>query len=134
MSRLWVFDTNVLVSALLKREGACGQLLRHVSAGRIRMAWTPDIRAEYREVLNRGKFPFQQAVINEMLALVAPAHQVRPGVAPSLPDPDDEPFIAAALATADRVLVTGNIKDYPPASRAGVEVLSVREALHRLGE
>ncbi len=50
----------------------------------------------------------------------------------ALPDPHDEPFLAVALATPDRVLVTGNIRHFPPSCRAGVTVLTPREALARL--
>jgi len=51
---------------------------------------------------------------------------------PALPDPHDQPSLAVALATPDRVLVTGNLKHYPPASRGGVTVLTPREGLARL--
>ena len=42
-----------------------------------------------------------------------------------LPDLDDEPFLAVALAASvDHFLVTGNLSDYPPEKRRGCTVVS----------
>ncbi len=41
-----------------------------------------------------------------------------------LPDADDEPFLAVALAASRIFLVTGNLSDYPPDKRRGCAVLS----------
>ena len=41
-----------------------------------------------------------------------------------LPDADDEPFLAVALAAAADFLVTGNLSDYPPDKRRGCAVVS----------
>ncbi len=41
-----------------------------------------------------------------------------------LPDADDEPFLAVALAAGADFLVTGNLSDYPPDKRRGCEVVS----------
>jgi len=42
----------------------------------------------------------------------------------NLPDPDDEPFLAVALAASADFLVTGNLADYPPDKRRGCAVVS----------
>jgi len=41
-----------------------------------------------------------------------------------LPDPDDEPFLAIALAASADILVTGNLVDYPHNKRRGCAVVS----------
>lgn len=41
-----------------------------------------------------------------------------------LPDADDEPFLAVALAASVDFLVTGNLADYPPDKRRGCAVVS----------
>jgi len=132
MKPLWVLDTNIVVSALLTPEGACAALFEHMRMGRFAMAWTPAIAREYSEVLQRPKFGWGQSLAANFLAQLPVDALVSPAPAPELPDRNDEPFLAAALATPDRVLVTGNIKDYPPARRAGVKIITAREALELL--
>lgn len=129
----WVLDTNVVVSAALTAGGPCDQLLRAAVDGRIRLAWSAPILAEYRAVLLRPKFGLSRPVVVSLLAAFDPAHQVPAGVAPALPDPDDRIFLAAALATPDRVLVTGNTAHFPAARCRPVRVLAPAAALRELG-
>lgn len=133
MKPRWVLDTNVLISAALTRGGACDLVLQAIADGQLAAAWDYPLLAEYREVLARPRFRFSRPVQAELLALFDLAgHTPAASQVPALPDPHDEPFLAVALATPDRVLVTGNTKHYPPASRSGVTVLTPREALARL--
>jgi predicted nucleic acid-binding protein len=89
--------------------------------------------AEYRAVLLRPKFGFSPQVVASLLAVFSPGDQVSAATAPPLPDPDDEVFMAAALATADRVLVTGNRVHFPAEVCAPVTILAPAEALKVLG-
>ena len=41
-----------------------------------------------------------------------------------LPDPDDEPFLEAAIAGAADCLVTGNVTHFSPEARAGARVVT----------
>ena len=88
--------------------------------------------AEYRAVLLRQKFGFSRPLVSALLAAFDPAHQVAVGRAPGLPDPDDEVFLAAALATDDRLLVTGNAIHFPAKLCRPVRVVSPAEALREL--
>jgi predicted nucleic acid-binding protein len=88
--------------------------------------------AEYREVLLRPKFGFSPQVVASLLTVFAPGDQVGPGSAPSLPDADDEIFLAVALATTDRILVTGNQAHFPADICAPVRILSPAEAVRLL--
>ena len=45
----------------------------------------------------------------------------------NLPDRDDEPFLAVALAAQADYLVTGNLADYPAEARRGCAVVSPAE-------
>lgn len=87
---VWSIDTNVLVSVALTAGGACNQIVRAAVDGRIRLAWSVPILAEYRTVLSRSKFKFSPAVISSLLATFGQAEQVTPQSVPTLPDPDDE--------------------------------------------
>lgn len=130
---VWIIDTNVVVSAAMSAGGNCDKILRVAVAGEIRLAWSAEILAEYREVLMRPKFSFSPEVVASILAVFSLGDQVRLGPAPSLPDPDDEIFLAAALMTPDHVLVTGNTVHFPDDICAPVQVLSPAEALERIG-
>lgn len=127
---LWVVDTNVLISAALTPGGVCDQLIQHAVAGHFVPAWDNTLLAEYRDVLSRPKFGLSRAAIRDLLAAF-PQSGFCQGVAvkANLPDPDDVPFVAVALATANRTIVTGNPKHFPPPAIKSVTILSPRAAL-----
>lgn len=129
---IWVIDTNVLVSAALTAGGNCDRIMRAAINTEIRLAWSAPMLAEYREVLMRPKFLLSESVVVSLLAAFGPADQVPPGRSPRLPDPADEPFLAAALATTDRILVTGNRIHFPDEACEPVKVLAPAEAVQRL--
>ncbi|TSA29126.1 MAG: putative toxin-antitoxin system toxin component, PIN family [Verrucomicrobiaceae bacterium] len=132
---LWVIDTNVLISAALTPGGICDQLLQHAVAGHFVPAWDNSLLAEYRDVLSRPGFGFSRAVIRELLAAF-PQSGFRQGITTSvkLPDPDDIPFVAVALATEDRTIITGNSRHFPRSTVNAVRILSPREALDVLSD
>lgn len=123
-SPAWVIDTNVLISAVLTSGGNCDQILRAAMDGKIRLAWSSPMLAEYRAVLSRPKFKLPPEVVTAMLKLFASSDQVTPTQAPSLPDIDDEVFLATALATPDKILITGNTAHFPSEVCAPVQILN----------
>jgi len=131
---VWVLDTNVIVSGLLNPAGAPGRLLLAVRDGHIRAGWTPSILSEYASALRRPKFKFPQPFVANFISSFAEAWEIKttPRLRVTLPDRSDEIFLAAALGTNDRILVTGNIKHFPPESRMDVTVLAPAEAIKRL--
>jgi uncharacterized protein len=126
-----VLDTNVLVAGLLSPFGPCGEIVRMVSSGELKLSYDARILAEYGEVLRRKKFRFHEEKVASLL------DQIRHGGLPvassplpvSLPDPDDEPFLEVAMAGQVVCLITGNLDHFPPPSRAGVMVLPPSEFL-----
>jgi putative PIN family toxin of toxin-antitoxin system len=129
-----VLDTNVLVSGLLNPFGAPGQIVRLVAGGGLRIAHDARILSEYREVLAREKFGFAPDRVEAMLDLIV-ADGETVAAAPlhgELPDPDDEMFLEVALAARADALVTGNLRHFPPARRAGVRIVSPQELIRLL--
>lgn len=130
----WVFDTNVLVSALLNAHGPPGRLLDALLAGALRITFDDRIEREYREILARPKFAIparlREAILGELTNQDSIVAVSLPGK--SLPDIDDLPFLEAAAHATDKVLVTGNVKHYPRNARGLVLVLSPAEAWSRL--
>ena len=126
-----VIDTNVLVAGLLSPFGACGEILRMVSAGELMLPYDARILSEYNEVLRRPKFGFEAEKVAALLDYIV--HRGR-AVAPSplsqsLPDPDDEPFLEVALASRAVCLVTGNQKHFPAERCQDAHVISPDEFL-----
>ena len=114
-----VIDTNALVSALLSNhtDAATVQLLARLINGEIVPVYSDEIMREYREVLGRKKFRFEQDMINYILLTVE-----RYGVMiePSatgviLPDMKDLPFYEVVMEKREEgaYLVTGNLKHFP---------------------
>lgn len=132
--QVWVIDTNVLVSAALTSGGTCDRIVRSAVDGRIRLAWSAPMLAKYKAVLSRPKFKFSPAVISSLLTVFGPGEQLTPEGAANLPDPEDEIFLATAMATSDKILVTGNRAHFPTQIRAPVHILTPAEALQKLGE
>ncbi|MBW8028274.1 MAG: putative toxin-antitoxin system toxin component, PIN family [Ferrovum sp.] len=124
-----VIDTNILVSALLTPSGVPAQLIAAIRTQALTPVISESIISEYTNVLSRPKFGFasnRTARLLEDMKGLALFLKPQPIPLQDLPDPDDTPFIAAAL-TADCVIITGNRKHYPP--KTGIEVLSPAEAL-----
>ncbi len=110
-----VLDTNVLVSALYSPQGPPAQLLHLVAQGRLRLVHSPIILKEYQEVLARPRFAFDPKKVAQILSFIQLTGLT---VSPKpcdrqLPDPTDLPFLSAALESPAKLLVTGNLKDFP---------------------
>lgn len=128
----WVVDTNVVVSAALTAGGNCDRILRAAVDGQIRLAWSTLMLAEYKGVLSRPKFGFSTPVVASLLSVFTASEQVTPVPVPRLPDPDDEVFLATALATTEKLLVTGNLAHFPEEICAPARILSPAAALRLL--
>lgn len=127
-----VLDTNVLVSSQLQPRGKPAAVLRLLLTGQVRLVYDNRILAEYREVLQRPKFPFTVEQIETVLDFFEKDGILVLGVplAKSLPDPDDEPFLEAAIGGNVDALVTGNKRHFPASATGPVKVLSPAEFLN----
>jgi putative PIN family toxin of toxin-antitoxin system len=128
-----VLDTSVLISGLLSPRGASAALVDAFFADRIKFAYTPAIFAEYAEVMERPEFAGAITPADRMGVILKVHHcgvPVKPAALPAddWPDVDDLPFVAAALATEARVIITLNPRDFEPAIRHGLRVLSPAQA------
>ena len=114
-----VIDTNVLVSALLSRNGGAAtvKVIHAVLSGKITPLYHQEIIEEYEEVLARPKFHFNKEDIS---ILISAFKQFGIEVFPQptgeiLIDMDDLIFYEVAMEKRDddAKLVTGNLKHYP---------------------
>lgn len=111
-----VYDANVLYPAPLR------DLLMHLAlTGIYRARWTAQIHDEWKRnlLINRSDLTQEQldrtsAVMDRAIpdALVTGYEPLCAGL--KLPDPDDRHVLAAAIRCNASVIVTFNLKDFPP--------------------
>lgn len=129
-----VVDTNVLISAIFF-SGAPAQLLAAWQEGRLRLVASAEIVDEYTRVVDElaRRYPRVDgaaalAVVVAHLDLVEP---VELGEA-VCDDPDDDKFLACALAARAKVVVSGDRHLLKVSGYRGVEVLRPRALLEAL--
>ncbi len=129
-----VFDTNVLVSALITPKGTARRSIDAAIHSTAIVLYDERILLEYAEVTTRAKFRGKyppNAPRELLLALLARSESVVGS--PSdlvLPDPTDAPFLEVAIAGQADAIVTGNAKHYPASS--GVPIFSPQDLVRRL--
>ncbi len=132
--RFAVFDTNVVVSGMLSPHGSPGRIVDCLRCGTLIAVLDDCIFAEYSEVLARPKLGLPKGEVRLVLDAIrrkAQFVEALPEFDPAgLPDPDDAPFLACALATGV-CLVTGNLRHFPKRVVGGVEVLTPAAFLTR---
>jgi uncharacterized protein len=130
-----VLDTNVLLDALVFDDSRVQPWLSALRAGRIQAVATPEMRAEWADVIRRPLDarwePARERVLtstDEAWLRVVPAPTALPSSAAVIRcrDPDDQKFIDLALALPTRWLLTRDraLLDLAGAARrAGLQVL-----------
>ena len=115
MTPTGVYDTNVIVSAILKPGSIPASLVGLAMGGPVKLFLTHAVLEEYREVLKRPKFGFDPSSVDAFLQdiekacqMVYPTKRVRS----ALDEPDNR-FLECAKATKAHYLVTGNKKHFP---------------------
>lgn len=136
-----VADANIFVSAALGRSPASPSV-RIVDAaldGRIELVMSPALLEEIADVLSRPRIRRRLSAEDAHLFLADVAAQAVMLADPADPpsvcrDPEDDYLVALADAAGADVLVSGDddLLAVEP-SRAGVEVLTPRQLIDRLG-
>lgn len=106
-----LIDTNVLLSAALRDKLPERVVLYVATRDDCRWLATPEIVAEYADVLRRPKFGLDQQILERWTDLLAmrAVNVGSPARVPDFPrDPKDAIFLAAALATNAAFLITGD--------------------------
>lgn len=129
-----VLDTNVLVSGILF-TGPPHQILLAWSEGRFELVLSADIHDEYRRVARELQRQYPAVDIGAVLDVVllnATAFEPAPLEAPVCVDPDDDKFLACALASGATTIVSGDKHLLKVTDYRGIEVLRPRAFLERL--
>jgi putative PIN family toxin of toxin-antitoxin system len=109
-----VIDTGVFVSALIRKQGTTGDVLRALRDGRFAVIYTTDIVVEIIDVLGRPPFRTKYHIEpDDVTALVnlirLRGELVNPGKkVNACRDPKDNKFLEAALAAGADCIVSGD--------------------------
>jgi uncharacterized protein len=133
-----VIDTGVLVSALIRRQGTTGDVLRALRDGRFTAIYSTDILVEIIDVLGRPTFrqkyhiePDDITAIINLLRLrgevVTPSRKVT-----ACRDPKDDKFLEAALAGEADCIVSGDADLLTLTPFENIPILRPAEFLARL--
>ena len=133
-----VIDTGVFVSALIRKQGTTGDVLRALRDGRFTAIYTTDIVVEIIDVLGRTQFRAKYhiepdditALVNLIRLrgeLVTPTKKVT-----ACRDPKDDKFLEAAFATQTDCIVSGGADLLELTPFQEIPVLRPAEFLARL--
>lgn len=131
-----VVDTNVVISGVFF-GGNPGRVLEAWRDGKIELFVSAEVLDEYRRVGERLEDQFPRVSLAPFLALVlANATIVEPAVLPKpvSRDPNDDPFIACAVAGNCDANISGDRHLLEISGYEGIEVLTPRQLIEVIEE
>ena len=105
-----VLDTNVLISGIYF-SGPPGRILAAWRSGKLQLAVSIEILEEYLNVAERLASRYSGVEYEGILGLIIQNAQLVQGAdlpEPVSEDPDDDKFLACALASNTRIIVSGD--------------------------
>lgn len=123
-----ILDTNVFISGVFF-SGPPHQILAAWRDGKLKLVASAEILEEYRRVGQELDSRFGEVDVEPFLALLAVEGEMV--LAPALPkrvcdDPDDDKFIACALASRCKVIVSGDKTLQKVSGHLGIDIVSPR--------
>ena len=134
----YVIDTNVLVSALMSRRGASFKILSLLPTGLFTFHLSVPLVCEYESVLKRSELNLTWTMkeVDELLdiiCLLGVKHEIWYLWRPFLNDPGDELVAETAVTAQAEAIVTMNVRDFRGMEMFGIETLTPKEFLQRIG-
>ena len=132
-----VLDTNVLASALIRRQGVTGQVLRHLRDGRFTIVYSVPLLEELVEVPSRPRIQAKYHVYSDDITalinlirlrgeLVSPSRQID-----ACRDPEDNRILEAAVEGFADAIVSGDADLLDMGEFETIPILRVAEFLVR---
>ena len=134
-----VIDTNVLVAALRSKRGASYRLLGLLGDRRFEINISVPLVLEYekaaREMIRRGGLSARNIDdILDYMCAVARHRKVFYLWRPFLRDPNDDMVLELAVAARCTFIITYNKRDFRGIQQFGIEALTPKEFLEKIGE
>jgi len=127
-----ILDTNVVISGIFF-AGSPYQILKAWREGKLHLVISEEILAEYRRVSETLALQFPSIdllPILDMLRANAEVISVKGPLEPVCDDPDDDKFLACALAGECKLIVSGDKHLLKASGFRGITVLTPREFLN----
>lgn len=123
-----ILDTNVLVSGLFF-PGIPFKILKEIKLGKYRTAVSQEIVEEYKRTIDKLADRFPQINADPQLELIVLSSDIcrPPKLGESVcADPDDDKFIACAVASKAKIIVSGDKHLLDVSGYKDIEVLTPR--------
>ena len=124
-----VLDTNVIVSALLSRQGASFEILRRITEKDFTVCISVPLVLEYEDALKRNAMKGRMTAgaidqVLDYLCATAEQHRINFLWRPHLKDPKDDMVLELALAAGCDYIVTLNLADFRIKTRGPMRVVT----------
>lgn len=135
-----VVDTNVFISAMLRADGKCREVIRSALKGDVEPLMGDKLLKEYEDVLSRqhlfANCPINETERNQLLDAFLSMCRWVPIFflwRPNLPDEGDNHIVELAVAGNAQIIITQNTRDFNRAELQflGLQILDPREFLKR---
>jgi putative PIN family toxin of toxin-antitoxin system len=116
---------------MISSAGNEALLVMAINQGLLTPCFSDEILEEYSGVLSRPRFEFPSDEVDALLNLFRRRGDLlNPApISPISPDPDDDKFIACAVAANADFLVTGNKRHFPQVKSLRAKVVNAAELL-----
>ena len=133
-----VLDTNILVTALRSKRGASFKLISLIDKGPFKVNLSVSLVFQYEEILRRQRRSLhvnQEDIADfiDYLCSVANLHEIYFLWRPYLPDPQDDMILELAVNASCKYIVTYNKRDFRGTETFGIEVVTAKEFLEKIG-
>lgn len=128
-----ILDTNVFISGVFY-SGAPNQILNAWRDGKIQLVISHDILREYLRVgeIFADKFPsIDLQPILDLVTIEAELHVAEDLSERVCSDPDDDKFLACAIASGSKIIVSGDKHLVKVSGFHGIEILKPHEFIKR---
>lgn len=128
-----ILDTNVFISGIFY-SGPPNQILNAWRDGKIQLVISHDILREYLRVgeIFADKFPsIDLQPILDLVTIEAELHVVEDLSERVCSDPDDDKFLACAIASGSKIIVSGDKHLVKVSGFHGIEILKPHEFIKR---
>ena len=127
-----ILDTNVILSAIFF-GGVPARILNAYRDEKITLVLSPEILEEYRETAARlaQKFDVEYDALLEWIAIHSEMVQAPQLSSPVCADPDDDKFIACALASGAKIICSGDRHLLDVNGYRGLEMIKPRAFVDR---